>query len=87
MGSAKLNSTKVTNPFYGTAGGTLNLASTTVAQSQLLLPFPEYGPVNLLANSSDQNHARYNSVYFKVQKKVGSRTQPSEQLHLVEQHG
>ena len=68
MGSA-LNS-KVPNPFYGTQGGTLNLASTTIAQSQLLLPFPEFGPVNYVANSSDQNHARYNSIYGKVQKRL-----------------
>ncbi len=68
MGSALNN--KVPNPFYGTAGGVLNLASTTVAESQLLLPFPQYGPINYQSNSSDQNHARYNSVYAKVQKRL-----------------
>jgi len=68
MGSA-LNK-QVPNPFYGTTGGTLNLASATVAQSQLLLPFPQFGPVNYQANSADQNHARYNSIYVKVQKRL-----------------
>jgi hypothetical protein len=68
MGSALNN--KVSNPFFGTVGGTLNLASTTVAQSQLLLPFPQFGQVNYTANSSDQNRARYNSLYVKVQKRL-----------------
>jgi hypothetical protein len=66
MGSA-LNS-KVANPFYGTSGGVLNLAASTVALSQLLLPFPQFGPVN--EQASDQNHGRYNSVYVKVQKSL-----------------
>jgi hypothetical protein len=68
MGSALNN--KVANPFYGTAGGVINLAATTVAQSQLLLPFPEFGAISLL--NSDQNHARYHSVYVKLQKRLGS---------------
>jgi hypothetical protein len=66
MGSA-LNS-KVANPFYGTSAGVLNLASSTVALSQLLLPFPQFGPINETA--SDQNHASYNSVYVKLQKRL-----------------
>jgi hypothetical protein len=36
--------------------------------SQLLLPHPQYGPIN--ETGSDQNHARYNSVYFKAQKRL-----------------
>ena len=68
MGSALNN--KVTNPFYGTIGGALNLNSPTIAESQLLLPFPQFGPVNYVAHSSDQNHARYNSIYVKVQKRL-----------------
>jgi len=67
MGS-KLN-TKVPNPFYGTSGGVLNLAASTVAQSQLLLPYPQFGAITV--TSTDQNHARYHSVYAKVQKKLG----------------
>jgi hypothetical protein len=68
MGGALNN--KVANPFYGTIGGTFNLASSTISQSQLLLPYPQFGPVNYVANSSDQNHALYNSVYIKVQKRL-----------------
>jgi len=68
---SKLN-TKVPNPFFGTSGGTLNLASPTVAMSQLLLPYPQFGAISL--TSSDDNHARYHSVYVKAQKKLGHAT-------------
>jgi hypothetical protein len=61
---------QVPNPFYGTGAGILNLASATVAMSQLLLPFPQYGPINEMA--SNQNHASYNSVYVKFQKRLGN---------------
>ena len=65
---SKLN-TKVANPFYGTAAGVLNLASPTITESQLLLPFPEFGAIT--EQGSDQNHARYNSAYVKMQKRLG----------------
>jgi trimeric autotransporter adhesin len=67
LGSA-LNSA-VPNPFYGTAGGVLNLASPTITLAKSLLPYPQYGTVAM--QSSDQNHALYTSVYFKLQKRVG----------------
>ena len=67
LGSA-LNA-KVPNPFYGTAGGVLNLASSTTTKAQLLLPYPQFGPVNL--QNSSHNHALYNAVYFKAQKRLG----------------
>jgi hypothetical protein len=67
LGSA-LN-TKVANPFFGTSGGVLNLAASTTTRAQLLLPYPEFGPVNV--QNSSHNHALYNSVYFKAQKKIG----------------
>ncbi|MDP9171359.1 MAG: carboxypeptidase regulatory-like domain-containing protein, partial [Acidobacteriota bacterium] len=65
---SKLN-TKVANPFFGTSAGILNLASATVAQSQLLLPYPQFGAITV--TSTDQNHARYNSLYAKAQKRLG----------------
>ncbi len=65
---SKLNA-KVQNPFYGTAAGILNLASATVAQAQLLLPYPQFGAITV--TSTDQNHARYDSVYAKLQKRMG----------------
>ncbi|HWF09301.1 MAG TPA: TonB-dependent receptor, partial [Bryobacteraceae bacterium] len=67
LGSA-LNSA-VPNPFLGTPGGVLNLASATITKAKSLLPYPEFGTISM--QSSDQNHALYNSVYFKVQKRLG----------------
>lgn len=66
---SRLNA-KVANPFYGTAGGILNLASPTVTEAQLLLPFPEFGTIS--ETGSNQNHARYNSLYVKVQKRLAN---------------
>jgi hypothetical protein len=66
LGSA-LNA-KVSNPFYGTSAGVLSLASPTIARAQTLLPFPQFGTVTLL--NSDRNHARYDSLYAKVQKRL-----------------
>jgi hypothetical protein len=67
--ASKLNSTKVANPFYGTSGGVLNLAAATVTQLQLSVPYPQFGAITI--QSSDQNHAHYDSLYVKVQKKLG----------------
>jgi hypothetical protein len=66
--SSKLAS-KVANPFYGTAGGVVNLAGTTTPQYQLLLPYPEFGTVTI--SSTDQGHALYYSVFAKAQKRMG----------------
>jgi len=60
---------KVANPFYGTAGGVVNLAAATTTQAQLLLPFPEFGTVSLV--NTDRGHALYYSIYAKAQKRVG----------------
>jgi hypothetical protein len=60
---------KVSNPFYGTAGGVVNLAAATTTQAQLLLPFPEFGSVNI--TNTDRGHALYYSFYAKVQKRMG----------------
>ena len=66
---SKLTTTKVANPFYGTAGGVLNLAASTITLAQSLLPFPQFGTVSL--QSTSRGHALYNSAYFKVQKRMG----------------
>jgi hypothetical protein len=68
LGSAYLN-TKVPNPFYGTSAGVGVLNSATVPRSQLLLPYPEFS--TLTEQGSDQNHALYNSLYVKLQKRLG----------------
>jgi len=56
----------VANPFYN-KGGTGIIGSATVGQYQLLLPYPTYGAINLSYPS--YNHARYDSLIFKAQKR------------------
>jgi trimeric autotransporter adhesin len=63
MGSALTKS--VANPFFG-HGGTGVIGTSTVQQSQLLLPYPTFGAINLLL--SDNDKASYNSFVFKAQK-------------------
>jgi hypothetical protein len=60
---------KVTNPFYGTPAGVVNLAAPTTTQAQVLLPFPEFGTVSLV--NTDRGHALYYSFYVKAQKRMG----------------
>ncbi len=57
----------VPNPFYGN-GGVGIIGSKNVQASQLLLPYAAYGAVNYLFD--DQNHARYDSMVVKVQKRM-----------------
>jgi hypothetical protein len=64
MGS-KLN-TAVANPFYG-HGGTGVIGSATVAQSQLLLPYPEYSTIGEVTNPA---YAQYDSMIIKAQKRM-----------------
>jgi hypothetical protein len=66
MGS-KLN-TAVANPFFG-HGGTGVIGGATVAQSQLLLPFPEYSTIGAVTNPST---AQYDSMVVKLQKRMTS---------------
>ncbi len=61
--------TQVTNPFYGKSlVGTGTLSSPTIDAYQLLLPYPAYTAVNYTFGS--QNHASYNSMVVKFQKRV-----------------
>jgi hypothetical protein len=66
LGLAAL-SNSVSNPYYGN-GGSGVIGSPTVAQSQLLLPFPQFSSVNLLASSS---YADYNALLIKAERRVG----------------
>lgn len=66
LGLATLSSS-VANPYYGN-GGTGVIGSPTVAQSQLLRPFPQFSSVNLLASSS---YADYNALLIKAERRVG----------------
>lgn len=57
---------QVPNPFFGqiSTGG---LAGATVARSQLLLPYPDYGSVMTMANHG--NSSTYHSVQFTLEKR------------------
>jgi trimeric autotransporter adhesin len=65
LGVAALDAT-VTNPYAGliTTG---TLAASSVQRYLTLLPYSTYGAINLLF--SDQNHARYDSMVVKAQKR------------------
>jgi len=64
MGSAL--GAAVANPFFG-HGGTGVIGSATVAQAQLLLPFPQYSTIGEVTNPSK---AQYDSVVLKAQKRL-----------------
>jgi trimeric autotransporter adhesin len=65
MGSA-LNAS-VPNPYY-LHGGSGVVGTATIPQSQLLLPFSAFGAVNLQFDG--YNHARYDSMILKAQKRL-----------------
>jgi hypothetical protein len=56
----------VANPFFG-KGGTGVIAGPTIPAFRLLLPFPTYG--NVVFQSTDRNHSRYDSLVVKAQKR------------------
>ncbi len=57
----------VSNPYAGNGGaGVIGAAS--VSRVQLLLPYPTFSTVNLMF--SDPNHARYDSLVVKAQKRM-----------------
>jgi hypothetical protein len=58
--------TAVANPFFG-HGGTGVVGNATVAQAQLLMPFPEYSTIGSVTNPS---HAKYDSLVIKAQKRM-----------------
>jgi hypothetical protein len=57
----------VANPFYN-KGGAGVIAGATVSQVQMLLPYPTFSTINYQYN--DQNHARYDSLVAKAQKRM-----------------
>ncbi len=60
---------QVANPFLG-KGGVGVVGTANVQASQLLLPYPTYGPINLLF--TDNNKALYDSLILKGQKRLGN---------------
>ena len=67
LGTTALNA-QVANPFAGNPlVGTGTLASSQISAFRLLLPYPAYTAVNEIFG--DQNHASYNSMVVKAQKR------------------
>ncbi len=67
LGAAGLNKS-VSNPFYGYAPNTVSLgSSTSIAQSNLLLPYPEYTNVNI---STPMGRSTYYAFYVKGTRKL-----------------
>ena len=67
QGTTALNA-QVTNPFYGVpavAGG--SLSGPTISAFRLLVPFPAY--TGIYEIFGDNNHASYNSMVIKAQKR------------------
>ena len=58
----------VPNPLNGAVSSTSNFGGPQVGQYQLLLPHPQFGEVEL--SLSDQDHARYDSLVLKAQKRM-----------------
>ena len=67
LGLGSLLNQSVANPFYG-HGGAGVIGTASVQQSQLLLPYPTYGAINLMF--SDFNKAKYDSMVIKAQKNL-----------------
>jgi trimeric autotransporter adhesin len=66
QGTAYLNQS-VPNPYFGVIN-VGNLAQATVPRYYLELPFSAYGPINEIF--TDYNHAEYNSMVIKAQKRL-----------------
>ena len=67
LGNAALQA-QITNPFYGNPlVGNGSLSGPQINKFQLLLPYPAYTAVNYIFG--DQNHASYNSMVAKIQKR------------------
>jgi len=63
--------TKVANPYYATTVGGIPatgvVAQSTVAQGQLLLPYPQFTSISV---SESNGYSWYNSLAFKVEKRM-----------------
>jgi hypothetical protein len=57
---------RVANPFYNN-GGSGVVGAATVTRAQLLKPYPQFGNLNA---ATDFNHARYDSIVVKAQKRM-----------------
>lgn len=60
--------TSVPNPLYGVVPGTSNFGGPTVGKYQTLLPYPEFGEIQL--SLDDYDHAKYDSLVVKAEKRM-----------------
>jgi hypothetical protein len=60
--------TRVPNPFFGTPAGVGILSAATIAQAQLLRPFPQFSDVIMLGASGGDSY--YNALTIKGQKRL-----------------
>jgi trimeric autotransporter adhesin len=68
LGTTALN-TPVANPYYGVIT-TGTISGATVPKSFLLLPYSAFSNIEYIFD--DQNHARYDSMIIKVQKRLSA---------------
>jgi hypothetical protein len=68
LGTYLLQTTK--NPFYNVVPSTSPLNTPTISNSQLLLPFPQFGNVSLASQGSGDSN--YNALQVKLQKRFGA---------------
>ena len=62
---------QVTNPFFGLPPGQgFNVTSPTIARSQLLRPFPQFG--NILMRQSTLGENQYHAAIFKFEKRLSN---------------
>ena len=66
MGSALL--TRVTNPYFGQIPASSSLGTATIAQQQLLRPYPRFTTVALFRDNV--GNSKYNAAAVKIEKRV-----------------
>src|SRR6202011_3361841 len=66
MGAALL--TKVTNPYFGQIPASSSLGGATIAQQQLLRPFPRFTTVALFRDNV--GNSKYNAFQAKLEKRI-----------------
>jgi len=64
--------TLVPNPFFGVAAAGELGSSPTIAQGQLLRPFPEFGDINMIETTAGGKR-NYNAATFTLDKRTGPK--------------
>ena len=66
LGAALL--TRVTNPYFGQIPSSSSLGAATIAQQQLMRPYPRFTTVALFRNNV--GHSTYNAAFAKLEKRL-----------------